>query len=348
MKLALQVLADCIAVSLIVPVLIGLLTGEPLTPELGKLLAAVWIYTILIATPAHWLLPRIYPLVVDRHSAAQWMVFVAAMTTISLAGSLVGSVIVFGLGLEPTMTLTQVISLSIRLSVFLGVLVGVIHAMAIVLHDRLQSTEERLHAQELESERAHKLAAEAHLAALESRVHPHFLFNALNTVSSLIPTAPVRAESLIERISALLRFSLETRQSGLVPLKEEIKVVRDYLEIERERFGERLRFAIDENHTIAEKLIPPLAVQTLVENSVKYAVAPSREGAEIRVRTFLENEYLRIEVADTGPGLSNAHVPAGHGLDNVRRRLKVLFGDEEALRIARRDGWTIVGFRVPA
>jgi len=348
MKLVLQVLAYCIAVSLIVVLVIGLLTSGPLTGELGTLLAEVWLYTILIATPAHWILPRLYPLVVQRRPAVRWSVFIITLAGISAAGSLAGSVIVFGLNLEPGVTFGEIAWISVRLSVFLAVLVGVIHAIVVLLQDRLETAEGKLRAQELEYERALKLAAEARLAALESRVHPHFLFNALNTVSSLIPTAPACAEGLVQRMSALLRFSLDAHQERVVPLKIEMKILRDYLEIEQARFRGRLRFTMEVNEAFAEKEVPPLSVQTLVENSVKHAVAPNRQGAEIRVRTVMEREYIRIEVADTGPGFSIADLPAGHGLDNLRSRLTMLFGDPDPLRVTRHDGWTSVGFRVPA
>ncbi|RPI64663.1 MAG: hypothetical protein EHM50_00320 [Lysobacterales bacterium] len=219
--------------------------------------------------------------------------------------------------------------------------------MVILLQDRLNSTETKLRTQKSEYEQALKLASEARLAALEARIHPHFLFNALNTVSSLIPTAPAHAEGLIQRLSALLRSSLDAHQQGLVALHREIKIARDYLEIEQARFGSRLRFAIEMNGDLADKQIPPLTVQTLVENCVKHAVAPARNGAEIRVRAVADGDGVRVEVADTGPGFSPADLPAGHGLDTLRKRLTLLFGDEDPLRIARRGGWTTVAFRAP-
>ena len=182
------------------------------------------------------------------------------------------------------------------------------------------------------------------LAALEARIHPHFLFNTLNTVSSLIPTAPARAERLVEQISALLRFALEAPQKGLVPLHQEMKIVTDYLAIEQARFGQRLRFSLDVDDRLRETRVSPLSVQTLVENCVNYAVDASRKGAEIQIRVVSDGDRARIEVADTGQGFSFADLPAGHGLDDLRGRLMVLFGDPDALRVSHRDGWTTVTF----
>jgi LytS/YehU family sensor histidine kinase len=265
-------------------------------------------------------------------AAVQWTAFIVQLAAISAAGSLVGSGIVFGLSLHPGVTFGTIVAYSIERAMFLALLVGVIHCIVILLRDRLDATEQRLRAQTVENERALKLATEARLAALEARVHPHFLFNTLNTVTSLIPTAPARAERLLERLSALLRFSLDTHRGGTLPLREEMKIVRDYLEIEHARFGPRLRFRIEVSEQLGDIEIPALSVQTLVENSVKYAVDPSRDGADILIRTTSEGDSLRIEVADDGPGFSSGSLPAGHGLDNLRNRLATLFADAEALR----------------
>ena len=205
----------------------------------------------------------------------------------------------------------------------------------------------KLHAQAVEHERALKLASEARLAALEARVHPHFLFNTLNTISSLIPESPECAERLIERMAAVLRFSLDAHNGRLVPVEQELKIVRDYLEIERARFGERLRYTLDVDSGLDALLVPPFAVQTLVENSVKFAVAPDRKGGDVRVHAEREGSRVRLEVSDTGPGFSMDDVPAGHGLDNLRGRLSLMFGAPEPLRLDRRDGWTTVSFQVP-
>lgn len=349
-KLAVLVLADGIAVSLIVLLSVALLPGKPFSDGLGTLLAEVWIYTVSIATPAHWILPRVYcayPFLYEKGAAVRWAVLIVGLTAISVCGSLVGSLVVLALSLEPGASWGGLAWTTVKLSVYLALLVGIIHGLILMQLVRLDRTEAILRAREVEYERGRKLAAEARLAALESRVHPHFFFNALNTVSSLIPTAPERAERLIERMSALLRFSLDAHQEGWVPLKSEMKIVRDYLDIEQARFGERLRYTLEVNPEAGERRVPPLSIQTLAENSVKYAVAPARDGAEIRVRAVEEGGSVHVEVADTGAGFSMADITAGHGLDDLRGRLAALFGDSDALEVARHDGWTVVRFRVP-
>jgi sensor histidine kinase YesM len=347
-KLALHVLADCVAVTLIALFALGLSSGEFFPSGLGTLFAEIWIYTLPIAAAAHWLLPRLYPLFAGLQPIVQWFALIVQLAVIAFLGSLLGSAVVYGLNLEPGAAFVQILSLAAKLAVYLAVLVGIVHALVMSLRDQLFEAQSEMHAKDVETERAHKLASDARLASLESHVHPHFLFNTLNTISSLIETAPERAERLIERVSNLLRFSLNNREGGLVPLEYELKIVRDYLEIEKERFGVRLHFTIESAPASLEFQVPPLSVQTLVENSVKHAVSPSRSGAGIRVCTKIADDDLTIEVADTGPGFSLTDFPNGHGLANLRSRLTVLFGDAEPLSIARRADWTTVSFRVPA
>jgi LytS/YehU family sensor histidine kinase len=314
-------------------------------PPPVRLFATVLVYALSIAAPAHVILGRVFPLTWGG-PAIQWTLFVVLLAAIAAAGSVVATLIVIGINLERA-GFGQQLWASMRLAVFLTLLIGVVQAMLQRLRDRLHATEMKLHAQAIERERALKLASEARLAALEARVHPHFLFNALNTISSLIPETPERAERLVERMAAVLRFSLDGHNRKLVPLEQEMKIVRDYLEIERARFGDRLRYALEVDSALHPLLVPPFAVQTLVENSVKFAVAADRGGGEVRVRARREGSQVRFEVADTGPGFSMDDIPAGHGLDNLGGRLALMFGTPAPLRLDRRDGWTTVSFQVP-
>lgn len=342
MKVALHVVLDGILVVSLIWIVLYVFSDQP--PPV-RLFATILIYALSIAAPAHVILARVFPLAWGG-PAIQWTLFVVLLAAIAAAGSLVATLIVIGIDLESA-GFGQQLWASLRLAVFLTLLIGVVQAMLQRLRDRLHATEMKLHAQALEHERALKLASEARLAALEASVHPHFLFNALNTVSSLIPEAPERAERLVERIAAVLRSSLDGQNGKLVSVDHEMTIVRDYLEIERARFGDRLRYALDVDSDLHSLLVPPFAVQTLVENSVKFAVAPDRGGGEVRVHAVREGNFVRFEVADTGPGFSMADIPAGHGLDNLSGRLTLTFGAPEPLRVDRRHGWTIVTFQVP-
>jgi LytS/YehU family sensor histidine kinase len=212
---------------------------------------------------------------------------------------------------------------------------------------RMEATTVQLRDQQLAKERAEKLASEAQLAALQARVHPHFLFNTINSVLALMREDARAAETMLERLSRLLRFSLETQQQTGIPLEEELRLVRDYLEIEKTRFGERLRFSIDAPEELLGMMVPPYALQTLVENSVKYAVSPRREGARIEVRAARYNGTLALVVKDDGPGFTREAIRGGHGLDTLERRLNALYGKESFLQVSR-DGGAVVALRLPA
>ena len=215
------------------------------------------------------------------------------------------------------------------------------------LHHQLRTREVQLKAKELERERALKLATEARLASLESRIHPHFLFNTINSVSSLIYEDPERAERLLTRMASLLRFSLDSGQTGLVPLERELKIVRDYLEIESARFDLRLRHQIEVPADLLSLPVPPLAIQTLVENSVKYAVSSRRQGATIWVSATREGQFALLQVSDDGPGFTDFGLPAGHGLSNLQERLDALFGDRARLDISSSGEKTSVRVLIP-
>jgi len=211
----------------------------------------------------------------------------------------------------------------------------------------LETAERELQARQLREERARKLAVQAQLASLESHVRPHFLFNALNTISSLIPEDPKLAETLLGKLAAILRLSLDSNQQSLAPLEKELKLVGDYLEIERARFGGRLRFEIDVPAHLHSAEIPALSLQTLVENSVKYAVAAHLDGANIRVSARSQNGILRLEVSDDGPGFTPQAIRPGHGLANLEGRMAALFGGAARLEIDRIDGFTAVRLSLP-
>ena len=215
------------------------------------------------------------------------------------------------------------------------------------LRDRLQRTEARLHEKEVAEERAQKLAAEARLRSLESRIHPHFLFNTLNSISSLIVVNPARAEQIVGRLAVLLRVSLDTSGRPLIPLREELAMVESYLDIERVRFGDKLRGSVKVPAELQDAEVPPMSVQSLVENAVKYGITPQSSGGECLIAASAEGENLRIEVRDTGPGFDLAAIPAGHGLDNLVERLNALFGAKAHLKVSRRDDYSVVEMVLP-
>lgn len=216
------------------------------------------------------------------------------------------------------------------------------------LRYKLQAATIELRTRQVEQERANKLLAEARLSSLESRIHPHFLFNTLNSIAALIPSDPRRAEDTVGKLASLLRFSLASHQSGLVPLAQELKIVRDYLEIESTRFNSRLRYAVDIPDSLQSVKTPPLALQSIVENAVKHVAAQRPEGATISIAATLVDSLLRLEVIDDGPGFSLDAITPDHGLGNLIARLELLFGERGKLDVGRRDQHTVVSIVFPA
>jgi len=235
----------------------------------------------------------------------------------------------------------------LRVSMPLAAVFGfgaLVHAM---LRERLRVAEEKLHEKEVAEQRAQKLATEARLSSLESRIHPHFLFNTLNSISSMITVNPARADQIVGRLAVLLRASLDSSNQPLIPLEQELAMVESYLDIEKARFGDKLRGSTNVPDNLRSARVPPMSVQALVENAVKHGITAQRGGGEILVVASDQDGNLKIEVRDTGPGFDLTAIPAGHGLDNLVERLDALFGDKARLNVFRRDGQSVVEMVLP-
>lgn len=271
----------------------------------------------------------------------------AAVLVIVPVGCLLAEALQMGLGLVvPRLFWREYLS-TLRVAMPLAIVFGTGAMVHASLRSRVQSMEEKLREKELSEERAQKLAAEARLHLLETQIHPHFLFNTLNSISSLISVNPNRAEQIVGKLATMLRTSLDTSGQPLIPLQQELAMVESYLEIERARFGDKLRSSIAVPPDLQSAKVPLMAVQSLVENAVKYGITPRSDGGEIVVVAAAENGNLRIEVRDTGPGFDLSAVRAGHGLDNLVSRLHVLFGAEARLNVVRRDGYSVVEMVLP-
>ena len=190
--------------------------------------------------------------------------------------------------------------------------------------------------QERQLAEAQLAAQQAQLAALRYQLNPHFLFNALNSISALIVTKRNEdAEEMTEKLSSFLRSSLNAEPSELVPLDEELALTEEYLSIESVRFGDRLGIDIHCSDEACHALVPSFLVQPLVENAVKHGVARSTRPIEIRIDAELSNGALRISVANDLASEEGGDLPdtegAGVGIDNVRHRLNAVFGKRATL-----------------
>ena len=190
-------------------------------------------------------------------------------------------------------------------------------------------------------EEQERLLVEARLAALTSQINPHFLFNTLNSVSSLIRTDPNQARVMVVKLSKVLRRLLR-KHENFSALRDELSFIEDYLAIEVVRFGEKLRFEKDVADDTLDMLVPSMLLQPLVENSIKHGLSSKVEGGTIRIWTQRSEAKLHLLVEDDGVGIPEAKLASlldqGIGVSNVNERLKVLFGNEYRMWIDSQPG----------
>ncbi len=327
---------------------VTLIHASPATPVLfGRILLRSLVHSVTMGALAGLIVPWVARCVAPRRSAGRWALMIAAMLALAVAGTFVANAVIELLALAPHESFWTRFRGDLRVVALVTVAISIGVTLFEALRSQLESTTAALHARELEQERARKLAVEARLQSLEARLHPHFLFNALNAISALIAEDPVRAERMVERLAALLRFALDAGRRGMVPLAEEMKLVGDYLEIEKARLGDRLSYAVEVDAEVAACAVPPLSVQTLVENSVKHVIAPRPQGGRLRVGAIGAGGSVIVRVWDDGAGFALDGGGPGHGLDNLQSRLADRFGEKAALIVAREDGGTLVTMTLP-
>lgn len=206
-----------------------------------------------------------------------------------------------------------------------------------------------LEAERARSVRALKLADSARLRALQSQLNPHFLFNALNGIATLIREGErARAADTVDTLSDFLRLTLQKLDSPEIPVREELVFIEHYLRIQRLRFGTSLRATVDADLETHDALVPTLILQPLVENAVRHGVLARARGGELSVSIRRRDEVLVITVEDDGPGLADesAH-PYGVGFKNSAERLAALYGDEAHMSVGARpygQGFVVVVF----
>jgi hypothetical protein len=182
---------------------------------------------------------------------------------------------------------------------------------------------------------------EAELRALKSQVNPHFIFNALNSLRALIDENPVQARAAVTRLANLLRYSLRAGQLETVPLEDELQVVGDYLALEQIRHEDRLRVRMTVAAEVAAAPVPPMVLQTLVENAVKFGIAPRREGGEIAIEAAGVAGGLRLRITNPGT-LDTRSGSTGLGLRNAAERLRLIFGDRARLALTEESPGLVV------
>jgi len=218
----------------------------------------------------------------------------------------------------------------------------------------------RLHRKRLEQEQlAQELrlqSSKSELKALRAQINPHFLFNALNAIASLIHTDPARADEVVEQLAEVFRYTLRRSDSEWAPLDQELAFARAYLDVEQARFGQRLTCTIDSDHHLPAPQVPSMLLQTLIENAVKHGVSQAREPGRIEVIARTTPEQVTLEVRNTGPALHEprgtrpaAREGEGFGLHSVKERLKGHFGDRASFTLMRDEsaGVTVAQIAMP-
>jgi len=222
----------------------------------------------------------------------------------------------------------------------------------IVRHDALVAVIVALMAYALEHEYASRArrqrearlrdeASRAQLQVLRMQLDPHFLFNSLNAISALVEDDPAAAQRMIYQLGGFLRQTLEHAEQAEVPMRVETSLLEAYIEIERARFGDRLRVDIDVAPELADALVPMLVLQPLVENSVRHGIQPSLEGGTVRIHARSDAGRLRVDVTDDGIGVPSASAPAdarGLGLRNTAERLRRSYGGAASLEVVPGSG----------
>lgn len=181
---------------------------------------------------------------------------------------------------------------------------------------------------------------EANLQSLKMQLQPHFLFNTLNAISSLIHENPNAADDMIGSLSQFLRTTLEMSAKNEIPLQIELRFLELYLEIQQTRFGERLRIQSEISSSALQALVPPLVLQPLVENSIRHGIESCENGGTVIIRAWQKNDLLRLEIADDGEGFSGGQLlrPGnGIGLSNTEARLQALYGTKHHFTLAANE-----------
>jgi sensor histidine kinase YesM len=240
----------------------------------------------------------------------------------------------------------QNIDSSLLFAIFKGSLPGAIIVTIFILS--YYSVRERLQNQAVERERLKKLQARTELAALQSKLNPHFLFNTLNTMVNLVHKEPDKVEQMILRLSDIYRKVLKLPLTDRISLSEEFDLARQYLAIEQVRLGNRLRYEIKLPDNLRDRSVPPLLIQPLVENAVIHGIMPAPAGGCLSLSAQVDGDRIRIVVEDDGVGMDpheadpgaapeNKRGPteeeSGFGLHSTRERLRLTYGGMGALKI---------------
>ena len=211
-------------------------------------------------------------------------------------------------------------------SVMIGLFFGGIGSITYFLSERIHLLDAEVKQRRLNEVEREKREVEAHLRLLQAQIEPHFLFNTLANVSSLIEVDATRARRLLDRLNDWLRVALARTRSESATLGDELTLLENYLQILGMRFGARLRWQIDASEAVRAIQFPPMLLQPLVENAIRHGIEPKLGGGQLKISAKMEQGMLRLCVDDDGAGFNDKTSGSGTGLENIRARLAALYG----------------------
>jgi sensor histidine kinase YesM len=254
-----------------------------------------------------------------------FIAIVIAITIGSIGGSVLGFVVI---GEKPSRFVSEY-AYFIHIVLF-GILFGSIITYYFFSRERIHSAEALMQEEKIKRLTTEKKAVETNLRLLQAQIEPHFLFNTLSNILSLLDTDLNKGKSMLMDLIRYLRTSLVKTRAEATTLGQEIEMIKAYLNIFKVRMEGRLRYRIDIPDSIKDLPFPPMLVQPLVENAIKHGIEPKIEGGEVTIRARKNGDIIRVELADTGTGLYEDG-DMGFGLSNVRERLQSLYGDRGRL-----------------
>ena len=295
--------------------------GQPLSFLVPVLISAVTGYSVTL------ILSVIYRYVIEKRPFVTWGTTLFAVMSATLLYAYIDTWVVQTIreGADQTPFAQLLLGALFKD----GLLIGAWSALYYAINYFVRAEEQADQMMRLEAQ-----ATSAQLTMLRYQLNPHFLFNTLNSISTLVLLKQTdQANAMLSRLSSFLRFTIINEAAAKVPLTQEIETLKLYLDIEKMRFEERLRTFFTIEPAVQDALVPSLLLQPLVENAIKYAVTPKEEGADISVVAQLVGQRVRITVSDTGPGLQPGQqdysLSTGVGMANTRERLLQAYGDDQ-------------------
>jgi LytS/YehU family sensor histidine kinase len=200
--------------------------------------------------------------------------------------------------------------------------------------------------QQLDTLKLETLVRELELKTIKSHINPHFIFNALNSIRALIDEDPNRARNAVTHLSNILRSSMQAEKLETVPLERELNIVKDYLALEYIRFEDRLKIEYNINNETLAQPVPPMMLQTLVENAIKHGIGKQLTGGVVKVTSDFKNDYHRLVVQNSGH--LNGHANGdGFGLSSTRNRLDLMFGGKAQFEITQEGEHVVAEVLIP-